>query len=35
MVMMKRDFLANNDSVTVAGKIGNIVELPFTFDAIS
>jgi hypothetical protein len=35
MVMMKRDFLASNDSVTVSGKFGNIVALPFTFDAVS
>jgi dimethylsulfoniopropionate demethylase len=35
MVMMKRDFLASNDSVTVSGKLGNIVDLPFTFDAVS
>ena len=35
MAMMKRHFLATNDTITVGGKTGNIVELPFTFDAIS
>jgi len=34
MVMMKRDFLANNTSVTIGGKLGKIVHLPFDFDAI-
>ena len=34
MVMMKRDFLAGNTSVTVNGTIGQIVDLPFDFDAI-
>ncbi len=34
MAMMKRDFLAQNKTVTVDGKIGNIVDLPFDFDAI-
>ncbi len=29
MVMMKRDFLADNSSITIDGKLGNIVELPF------
>ena len=35
MVMMKRDFLRDNSSVTVDGKTGKIVDLPFDFDAIS
>ena len=35
MAMMKRDFLSENQTVTVSGKIGNIVGLPFDFDAIS
>jgi len=34
MVMMQRDFLADNDSVTIDGKLGKIVDLPFNFDAI-
>jgi dimethylsulfoniopropionate demethylase len=34
MVMMKRDFLADNDTVTVGGKLGQIVDLPFDFDKI-
>ena len=29
LVMMKRDFLANNGSITIDGKFGNIVDLPF------
>ena len=35
MVMMKRDFLADHDEVTVDGKLGKIVDLPFNFDAIT
>ena len=35
MVMMKRDFLADHDEVTIDGKVGKIVDLPFNFDAIS
>ena len=34
MAMMRRDFLAENQSLTVDGKIGRIVDLPFDFDAI-
>ena len=34
MAMMQRDFLADNKSVWVDGKIGNIVDLPFDFDTI-
>jgi dimethylsulfoniopropionate demethylase len=34
MAMMKRDFLQTRQSVTVGGKIGKIVDLPFDFDAI-
>jgi len=34
MAMMKRDFLDTSQSVTVGGKIGKIVDLPFDFDAI-
>jgi len=34
MVMMKRDFLASNNSITIDGKLGNIVDLPFNFDAV-
>jgi dimethylsulfoniopropionate demethylase len=34
MAMMLRDFLSTNQTVTVDGKIGNIVNLPFDFDAI-
>lgn len=34
MAMMQRDFLAQNQSLTVDGKIGKIVDLPFDFDAI-
>ncbi len=34
MAMMKRDFLSSNRSLTVDGKIGKIVDLPFNFDAI-
>ena len=29
MVMMKREFLADNSSITIDGKVGNIVDLPF------
>jgi hypothetical protein len=29
MVMMKRAFLADNTSITIDGKLGNIVDLPF------
>jgi len=35
MVMMKRDFLADNTSVTVNGTMARIVDIPFDFDAIS
>ena len=35
MVMMKRNFLAANSGVTIGGKLGNIVDLPFNFDAIA
>jgi dimethylsulfoniopropionate demethylase len=35
MVMMKRDFLRENSSVTITGNIGKIVDLPFDFDAIN
>jgi dimethylsulfoniopropionate demethylase len=34
MVMMKRDFLTDNRSITISGKLGSIVDLPFNFDAI-
>jgi dimethylsulfoniopropionate demethylase len=34
MVMMKRDFLQHNTSVTIDGIQGKIVSLPFDFDAI-
>ena len=34
MIMMKRDFLSENRTVSVDGKTGNIVDLPFDFDAI-
>jgi hypothetical protein len=34
MVMMKRDFLVGNRSITIGGKRGAIVDLPFNFDAI-
>ena len=34
MAMMRRDFLREHKSVSVAGKLGNIVDLPFDFDAI-
>jgi hypothetical protein len=34
MVMMKRDFLADNRSITIDNKQGAIVDLPFNFDAI-
>jgi len=34
MVMMKREFLSTNTSVTIGGKLGKIVDLPFAFDAI-
>jgi dimethylsulfoniopropionate demethylase len=34
MVMMKRDFLSLNLSVSINGKIGNIVDLPFDFNAL-
>jgi dimethylsulfoniopropionate demethylase len=34
MAMMKRDFLETSQSVTVDGKTGKIVDLPFDFDAI-
>ncbi len=34
MVMMKREFLGTNTSVTIDGKLGKIVDLPFDFDAI-
>ena len=34
MVMMKRDFLRDNNSVTIGAEIGKIVDLPFDFDAI-
>jgi dimethylsulfoniopropionate demethylase len=35
MVMMNRNFLANNPSVTIGTEIGKIVDLPFDFDAIT
>ena len=35
MVMMKRDFLADNTSVEINGKMGAIVDLPFDFKAIA
>jgi len=35
MVMMKREFLADNSSITIDGKLGNIVDLPFDFDSIA
>ena len=35
MVMMKRDFLTDCDSVNVDGKLGKIMDLPFNFDAIA
>ncbi len=35
MVMTKREFLKTNSTVTVNGKIGKIVDLPFDFDAIA
>jgi len=34
LAMMRRDYLEHNQSVTVDGKIGTIVDLPFDFDAI-
>ena len=34
MAMMQRDFLNDHKSVTVDGKVGNIVDLPFDFDTI-
>ena len=33
MVMMKRDFLAENQRIEVNGKVGVIVDLPFQFNA--
>jgi len=35
MAMMKRDFLASNSSITIDGKPGNIVDLPFNFAALA
>ena len=35
MVMMKRNFLSQNNSVTIAGEIGKIVDLPFDFNKIA
>jgi glycine cleavage system aminomethyltransferase T len=35
MVMMKREYLADNNSITIDGKLGNIVDLPFDFDSIA
>ena len=35
MVMMKREFLSSNTTVTIGGKLGKIVDLPFQFDAIA
>ena len=35
MAMMKREFLNENTTVTIDGIIGNIVDLPFDFDAIT
>jgi len=35
MVMMKREFLHENTSVTINNNIGKIVDLPFDFDAIA
>jgi dimethylsulfoniopropionate demethylase len=34
MVMMKRDFLSQNNNVVIEGEVGNIVTLPFNFDEI-
>lgn len=34
MVMMKRSFLADHDSVAIDGKLGKIVDLPFDFAGI-
>jgi len=34
MVMMKREFLGSNTSVTIDGKLGKIVDLPFDFETI-
>jgi len=34
MVMMKRDFLNQNSNVSINAKIGNIVDLPFDFNAL-
>lgn len=34
MAMMQRDYLETNQSITVDGNIGKIVDLPFDFDAI-
>ena len=35
MVMMKRDFLADHDTVEVNGVVGKIVDLPFDFSQIT
>jgi dimethylsulfoniopropionate demethylase len=35
MVMMKREFLHQNTSVTIDNNIGKIVDLPFDFDALA
>jgi dimethylsulfoniopropionate demethylase len=35
MIMMKREFLRDNSTVTIDGRIGKIVDLPFDFDAIN
>ena len=35
LVMMKREFLHQNNSVTIDKKIGKIVDLPFDFDALA
>jgi dimethylsulfoniopropionate demethylase len=34
MIMMQRDFLNENTTISVRGKTGNIVALPFDFDTI-
>ena len=35
MAIMRRDFLQHNKTVSVGGKLGTIVDLPFDFDAIT
>ena len=34
MVMMKRDFLSQNNNVVIDGEVGKIVDLPFNFDEV-